>query len=150
MKPSPVFDYHEEVKAFVERGLWDGRRRFDHCTTIGFATAQEGLVAGVVYHNYEPDNGVIELSAYSSRRDRADKHIVSLIFGQYPFLQLGCRLLVARHSEHNLRARRIWAALGANEHPIPELRGPGEAEIIATLRRDVFLNSKFMRGNPDG
>ena len=143
----PVYEYQAEIKAFVENGLWQSQRQFGECSAIGFANAQEGLVAGFVYHNYEPDSGVIELSGYSTRRDWANKHVVALIFGEYPFIQLRCRLLVARHSEHNTRVRRIWKALGADEYLIPELRGESEAETIAVLKQDVFMKSRFMRAH---
>ena len=140
-----IFDYPAETQAFVERGLWGAERQFGACSAIGFATAKEGLVAGFVYHNWEPDARTIELSGYSTRRDWATPKAIALIFGEYPFRQLNCRLLVARHSERNRRVRRIWTALGAKEYLISELRGPGEAEAVAVLDADVFLNSRFMR-----
>lgn len=141
-----VYDFPAETKEFVARGLWGGSREFGECTAIGFANENEGLVAGFVYHNYEPDYGAIELSGYSSRRDWADKEVVATIFGAYPFQQLGCRLLIGRHSEHNTRVRRIWKALGANETLIPQLRSDDEGEAVAVLRSDVFMKSRFMRG----
>ena len=140
-----VCDRPEEVAAFVARGLWGGTRRFGPSTAIGFATPDAGLVAGVVYHNYDPHAGTIELSGYAARRDWANRAAVALIFGGYPFRHAGCRLLLGRHSERNARVRRIWRALGATEHPIPDLRAEGEAEIVAVLKRDVFLKSRFMR-----
>lgn len=139
---TPVYDFPAETIAFVERGLWGGRRRFGPATAIGFATADEGLVAGFIYHNFEPDTGVIEVSGYSTRRNWCTKPRLARIF-DYPFAQLKCRLVVARHSEHNIRVRRIWAALGATEYLIPELRGEGEAEALAVLHRDVWNRSKF-------
>lgn len=145
MNVVPVFDYPNEVKDFVAKGLWNDDRHFGEGTTIGFANEKEGLVAGFVYHNYNPHAGTLEVSGYSSRRDWANKSVVALIFGDYPFIQLDCRLLVARHSEHNKRVRRIWTALGATEYLIPELRGEGEAEVIAVLSKDNFIKSKFMR-----
>lgn len=143
----PVYDHPVETKTFVERGLWNNERQFGECTTVGFANPEEGLVAGFVYHNYEPDSGVIELSGYSTRRDWANRGVVALIFGEYPFIQLDCRLMVARYSEHNKRVRRIWKSLGASEYVIPELRNQGEAEVIAVLHRDKFMKSRFMRAH---
>lgn len=140
----PVLDHPEEVRRFVEHGLWQGRETFGAGTAIGFANAKEGLIAGFVYHNYAPDQGVIELSGYSTRRNWASRDAVSLIFGRYPFLHLGCRLLMARHSETNNCVRRIWAALGADETLIPDIVADGVAQAIAVLKRDVFLTSKFM------
>ena len=140
----PVYDFRRQVKAFVEHGLWGGRRRFGACAAIGFADAREGLVAGVIYHNYEPDSGVIEISAYSSRRDWLVKSHLKTIF-DYPFNQLDLRLVIARCGEKNERVRRIWKVLGASEAVIPELRGSSEAEIVLLLHRRNWNQSPFMR-----
>lgn len=138
----PVFDMPDAVKDFVAGGLFSLGRTFGPSTAIGFANEAEGLVAGFVYHNWEPENGTIELSGYSTRRSWVNKERVNIIFG-YPFEQIGCRALVARHSEHNQRVRRIWSALGAEQTLVPELRGPGEAEVISVLTRETWQNSKF-------
>ena len=143
----PVFDHKDQIVRFVEQGLWGGSERFGECSAIGFANEKDGLVAGIVYHNYSPSNGTIELSAYSTCRDWTTRDYIALIFGKYPFLQLGCRIAFARHSEHNKRARRIWKALGADEYVIADFRNDGEAEVLAVLKRDKFLASKFMRNN---
>ncbi|QAX31314.1 GNAT family protein [Leisingera sp. NJS204] len=143
---TPVYDYPEAVKAFVAAGIFTPGRSFGPASAIGFATAEKGLVAGIVYHNFEPDAGVIEMSAFSTRRDWVSKSRLALLF-QYPFEQLGCRAVVARHSEHNRRTRRIWAALGAEQTLVPDLRGPNEAEVIAVLTREAWHGSKFFEVN---
>jgi len=98
-------------------------------------------VAGVVYHNWNPESGTIELSAASTRRDWLNKNNLLTVFG-YPFDQLGCQLCIARISENNDRARRIWRALGASEFVIPRLRGRDEAEAIYTLTREAWDERK--------
>jgi len=142
----PVYDYPVETKAFVERGLWENKRQFGDCVAIGFANAVEGLVAGFVYHNYEPETGVIEVSGYSTRRDWCTKALLKVIF-DYPFNQVGVRLVVARHSEHNKRVRRIWKSIGAKEYVIPDLRADGEAEVVSVLSRNDWMKSRFMRAH---
>lgn len=92
----------------------------------------EPLHAGVVFHNWNPGAGVIELSAASSRRNWLTKARLREIFG-YPFNQLECQMVYARASVHNHRVRRIWGALGAEEYTIPRLRGRDEGETILTL-----------------
>lgn len=139
---TPVFDMPDAVMAFVAQGIFSPGREFGLSRAIGFATVEEGLVAGFVYHNYEPDTGVIEMSAYSTRRDWLNKHRLNVAFG-YPFDTANCRALVARHSEKNRRAVRIWSALGATQTTIPDLRGDNEGEVIAVLTRDTWKNSKF-------
>lgn len=138
-----VWNAPEAVAAFVSHGLWGDQRGFGPCKAVGFADGRE-LVAGVVFHNYDPWGGVIELSGYSSRRNWVNKKRLQSIF-QYPFDQLGLRACVWRASENNTRTLRILRALGAALTPIPDLRGEGEAEVVALLKRDTWENSKFKR-----
>lgn len=139
-----VWNAPEAVAAFVSHGLWGDQRGFGPCKAVGFATEKDGLIAGVVFHSFNPWGGTIELSSYSSRRDWLTKERLRAIFG-YPFDQLNLRLCVARISEKNTRTLRIWRALGAALTPIPDLRGEGEAEVVAVLKRDTWENSKFKR-----
>jgi RimJ/RimL family protein N-acetyltransferase len=104
-------------------------RGFGDCTAIGFG---DPIVAGVVFHNWNPEAGVIEVSAASTCRKWLTRDGAKQI-GSYPFDQLECQAVVARHSEKNARARRIWRALGATEYIIPRLRGRYDAEVIAVL-----------------
>jgi RimJ/RimL family protein N-acetyltransferase len=135
--------HHDAVAAFVSNGLWGENRGFGACKAVGFVDGDK-LVAGVVFHNYEPWSGVIELSAYSTKRKWLTKERLKAIFG-YPFDQLNLRACVARISENNTRTLRIWRAFGAVLTPIPDLRANGEAEVVALLKRDTWQNSKFMR-----
>jgi RimJ/RimL family protein N-acetyltransferase len=123
----------EHVAAFVA-GQLGFERGFDAYTALGFG---EPLVAGVIYHNWNPEAGVIELSAASSGRDWLTRERLRQVFG-YPFDQLECQMCVARISEGNARARRIWKAIGASEYIIPRLRGPREAEVIAILTVETW------------
>lgn len=99
----PVHDLQAEIIRFVELGLFPGRN-FGPASAMGWAD-ESGLVAGVVFHNWDPDTSVIEVSSFSTRRRWATPGIVSSMFS-YPFQQLDCRLAVARISETNARAPR--------------------------------------------
>ena len=135
------------VADFVARTVPGCARGFGECQAIGFLE-NGNLVAGVVYHNWHPESGVIELSAASITRKWLTRERLCAIF-EYPFGQIRCRMAVARIGEHNARARRIWRSLGADEYVIPELRSPNEAEVIYTLSADRWRNSKFA-GNTHG
>lgn len=138
-KAVPTWDYPDETRHFVEVGLWAGRERFPaESVALGFAREGEGLVAGFIYHNWNPAAGTIEVSGYSTCRDWCGKAGLQAIFS-YPFETVGVRMVVARHSEHNARVIRIWRSLGAQQYRIPALRGPDEAEIICTYSREAWL-----------
>ena len=140
----PIYDHQDETKQFVEKGLWDNKLKFGECTTIGFANHKKGLIAGIVYHNYQPQNQVIEISAYSSQRKWLTKKYLQTIFG-YPFTQLNIRLIVARCDQNNQRVRKIWKTFGAKEAILPEMRGKNIDEIVLLLKKNQWNNSKFMR-----
>lgn len=143
-KTEPIYSHQDETKLFVEKGLWDNKQKFGECASIGFANKKNGLVAGIVYHNYEPQNQVIEISAFSSQRKWLTKKYVKLIFA-YPFEQLNLRLVVARCDEDNYRVRKIWKTLGASEAILPEMRGENKNEVVLLLKKNQWNNSKFMR-----
>lgn len=132
--------YGQEVAAFVADQLGFDRG-FSECSAIGFCNDGK-LVAGFVYHNWVPENGVIEMSAASTTRRWINRARLFQIFA-YPFDHIKCRMVVARHSEHNSTARRIWRSLGCSEYVIPELRSPTEAEVIATLTAETWRAGKF-------
>lgn len=111
---------------------------------MGWATEADGIVAGVAFHNWHPPSGAIEISAYSTRRDWASKPIIRELFA-YPFGELECRIVCARHSIRNTRARRIWRAFGATEAILPRMRADDEDEAVTVLHRDDWQRSKFMR-----
>lgn len=130
----PCHGFRREIITFVELGLWGGARHFGEATAMGWAD-ETGIVAGFVWHDFNPDQGSIEVSGYSNRRDWCSKSILQELFG-YPFDQLGLRIVCARHSVRNRRVRRIWASLGAQEAILPRLRGDDEDEAVAILHRD--------------
>lgn len=131
------------VAEFVARNIPGCERGFGPCQAMGFLDGGR-IVAGIVYHNWSPETQVIEMSASALRANWLNKSRLSAIFA-YPFDEIKCRMVVARISEHNRTARRIWRSIGSDEYIIPQLRSPTEAEVIYTLRRDQWLNSKFMR-----
>lgn len=139
-----VWDHPAEVALYVSQGLWGDQRGFGPSKGLGYATEESGLIAGVVYHNFDPWSKVIEISAFADRQDWLTKSRLRAVFS-YPFDQIGTRICVARISENNTRTLRIWRAFGADLHRIPDLRADGEAEIIAVLHRDKWKQSKFFK-----
>lgn len=138
----PLFGHNEEVARFVASLIPGMERGFGDCTAIGVLDAQEQLVAGIVYHNYNPEAGVIEFSGASLTPKWYGRHLLDLFFG-YPFEQLGCQMVVTRNSEHNTRLHRQLRAYGFRCHPIPRGRGRDEAEMIWTLTEEDWQANGF-------
>ena len=138
--------YGDEVKEFVAKNIPGVTHGFGACQAIGFLLYDE-LIAGIVYHNWSPETGVIEMSAASIKRHWLTRDRLAAIF-EYP-IAIGCRLVVARTSERNTRAINLWRHLGAKEYSIPEMRGIGEAEIIHVLNLAEWQAGPYARPNDE-
>lgn len=127
-------EINQSVAAFVAAGIPGCDRGWENFTTLGLVE-NDRLVAGVVFHNYNPEAAVIELSAASTSRRWLTRPMLKGMFG-YPFEQLGCQMVVIRVSERNAVMVDIAERFGFTSHRIPRLRGRDEAEILFTLTDD--------------
>lgn len=141
---TPLYGHSEAVAAFVASLIPECSRGFGNCTAIGVLDGEK-LVAGLVYHNWNPDSGVIEMSCAAVTSRWLTRPVLRAIY-DYPFNQVGCQLAVARVAEDATHLRRMWKAIGADEYIIPRLRGRTASEAILTLTAEAWANSKFMRG----
>ena len=137
-------DVRDGIIRFVARQIEGAERGFGNCVTMGVVDGNR-LIAGMVFHNYSPKSRTIELSGSATSKRWLTRSVFNAMFG-YAFNQVGCQMLVARHSEHNKRLRRMWNAVGATEYLIPRLRGENEAEAIATYTAEAWREGKTMRG----
>ena len=145
---TPLYGHDKVVAEFVSRMIPGCDRDFGPCTAMGVLDNDGKLVAGLVYHNFYPENGVIEISAASISKLWMTRPVLRAIF-DYPFDQLGCQLVVFRVAPADMPLRRILKAFGATEHVIPRLRGRDEAEVIVTLTDNAWKTNKLAR-NPNG
>ncbi len=110
------------------------------------AVLDEGVViAGVLYNNYHPDEGIIEMHAGSLDRRWLTRPVLKAMFS-HVFDTFRCQLCVLRVSEFNRSMLRIAKAYGFQEHIIPRLRGRFEAEHILTLSDDDWRANRFNKG----
>jgi RimJ/RimL family protein N-acetyltransferase len=135
----PFFD--DRVAAWVARNIEGCGLGFGNCRALGVAHNDQ-LVAGLVFHNWEPDNGLIEISAAATHRGWMTRKVVNTAM-EYAFDGLECQAIVARISEANEPARKIWQALGSAEYTIPRLRGRDTAGCIYVLTDDAWQRSRF-------
>ena len=124
-------EINQAVASFVAGGIPGCERGWENFTTLGMVEG-ERLVAGVVFHNYNPEAGVIEISAASISRRWLTRPMLKGMFG-YPFGQIGCQMVVIRVSERNTVMVEIAERFGFTAYRIPRLRGREEAEILFTL-----------------
>lgn len=133
------------VGRFVCELIWQKAEAIrDYCTMGVFDN--DKLVAGTIYHNWQPDNGVIELSSASLSRRWLTKPVVNAMFN-LPFKQLGCQMVVLRVSEKNETMVSIAQSFGFDEHFIPRLCGRDEGQFVFTFTDDQWAKSKFRKAD---
>lgn len=140
-----LYGHDKTVADFVAAHIPGCARGFSACRAIGVLNSTGTLVAGVVYHDWNPEAGVIELSCAAMTPRWLTRSILRVIFA-YPF-QIGCQMAVFRVSERNTRLHRQFDALGLRRHAIPRLYGRNEDGIVFTLTDDDWRASKLLRGD---
>lgn len=122
-------------------GIWGEPDRLEKYCTM--AVIEDGqLIAGTVYHNWYPSDGVIELSSFSLSKRWLTKKVIRAMFS-LPFVRLGCQLVVLRVSERNKVMCNIARTFGFAEVFIPRLRGRDEGEYIFSFTDDQWKSSRY-------
>lgn len=84
---------------------------FGPAVAFGVLDAHDRIVAGVVYHSYDPDCRSIEVSCAASSRMWAKRAIVSAIL-RYAFVEASCQRVTAVTPRKATSPRRFLEALG--------------------------------------
>lgn len=132
-------------------GAWVHLRCFgtdgDFGPHASMAVLEDGrLIGGVVFHNWHPESGVIELSAAASSRRWMTAPVIRCAFG-FVFDEMHAQLAVMRVAERNEHMIRIADRLGFDGYFIPRMRGRDEGEVIFTLAEEDWRDSPLaLRG----
>lgn len=127
------------VSAWVASRINGCERGFGPCSALSVGSP---IIGAVVFHNYSPETGVMEMSAAAESPRWLSRPVLRAMHS-YMFNDAGCQMAVMRVSEHNTRMLRIAKAFGYEAHRIPRLRGRNEAEMLLTLTDDQWKVSKF-------
>lgn len=101
------------------------------------------LIAGLVYHNFDPGAGVIEMSGAAIQgKYWLTSETLRRIY-DYPFLEIGAQLVVMRVAEENKSLRRILTAIGYDTVVVPRLLGRDKNCAICTLTLEAWIGNKF-------
>lgn len=138
-----VEDVGGVVSAFVGKLIPGGERGFDAASAIGFVDNGE-LIGGTVFHDYNPEAGVVELTTAATSARWLTPTTLHTIFA-VPFERWGCQMVVLRVAEDNERMRSIARRFGFNEYVIPRLGGRDRATVIYTLTDDQWRDTSFER-----
>ncbi len=127
---------------WVAEIIWPGAGRdFGNCQ--GLAVMEDGeRICGVIYHNYEPNAGVIEISAGSTSKRWLTRETLRVMFS-YPFEEAGCQVIVMRCDPDDAALRRMLLAYGFELYVLPRLRGRDKHENVFILTDDAWASNKF-------
>lgn len=106
----------------------------------------EEPIAAVVYHNWQPDSGVLEMSIHSTNPRWMSRETVSDIMA-VAFDAMRCQMVVARTSAFNDRTVRMLQGIGFQGTLMPRMRGRDEDEWLFTLTDDDWKVSRLNKDN---
>ena len=141
-----VYGHDLIVAHFTAQLIPQCQRGFgDNIRAIGVIDAAGNLIAGIVYHNWDPEAGVIELSgAALPGVNWLTRETLKRMF-QFPFLQCNCQMVVQRTPADDRRLLGILAAYGYDLVAVPRLFGRNRDGVICCLTREAWAGNKFNR-----
>src|SRR5215831_503277 len=141
-----VTGHDEEIAAFAAQLIpLHSLRGTGPFKAIGIIDDQGDLIAAVLYHNWVPEAGTIELGiAALPRRNWMTRETLRVVFG-YPFEQLGCQMILHHIPADNEPVLRQLAAGGYMLIRVPRLYGRDQDGVLALLTRETWSTSKFIR-----
>lgn len=139
----PVRGAHSIIGEFVCNMVFGEPLALDRYAALGFFD-DGNLIAGVLFHNWHPESGVMEMTAASISKKWLNRRTLQELFGLV-FDGFKNQLVVMRVSERNESMLRIARAFGFSETFIPRLRGRDEGEFIFTLTDDDWRTGRFYK-----
>jgi len=137
-----VYGHDETVGAFVASLVPHCRRGFGNCKTIGVIDEEGHLMAGLVYHNYDPEAGIIEISGASLSPRFLTRETIRRIY-TYPFLEIGVQMVVQRNPAEDERLLRQLAVYGFMFIAVPRMFGRDRDGVLCLLTIEDWQANKF-------
>jgi len=138
-----VYGHDETVAQFVAQLIPHCRRGFGaNAKAIGIIDEEGKLIAGLVYHNFDPEAGIIEVSGASTTARWLTRGTIARFY-QYPFLQCNCQMLIQRTPADNTRLLRQLAAYDYTFIKIPRLFGRDRDGVVCCLTYEDWAGNRF-------
>lgn len=140
-----ITGFDETIADFVARLIPGCERGFAEPTCFG-VIEDETLIAGVVFTNWQPEAGTIELHAAALSPRWFTLPVIRAIF-RYVFNVAECQMAILRVSTDNSHMQSIADRLGFTGYRIPRLFGRNEDGMVYTLTDEQWRSSRFERLN---
>jgi hypothetical protein len=147
-----IYGQDQIVADFVARSKlasgfseWQSGFADKNLKAIGIANDDNELIAGIVYFNYHPEAGTIEMSIDAIPKQRWLTRSTLAVMFQYPFLQCGCQMLITKTSARSLHVLRMLAAMNFALIRIPRANGRNDDGVICLLTVEDWMANKFCK-----
>lgn len=137
-----LYGYDDIVANFVATLIPHCRRGFGKCKTIGVLDSEGKLIAGIVYHNFDPDAEIIEISGASVTPRWLTRSVIARMY-QYPFLECGCQMVVQRTPLDDERLLRQLASGNYSFIKVPRMFGRDRDGVLCCLTYEAWTENKF-------
>jgi hypothetical protein len=112
---------------------------------IGITNGNNELIAGIVYYNYNPAAGTIEMSIEALPKQHWLTPTTLAVMFRYPFWHCGCQMLMTRTSARSTHVMRMLMAMNFELIRVRRASGRNEDGVLCTLTDDAWKASKFCR-----
>jgi len=137
-------DGYEQVGDYVSMRTKGRTGAYRDYTAMGVANASNTIIAVMLFHDYDADAGIIQISGASEDPRWLTRPVLREMFA-FPFDEIGCQAVVMRVDPDDKRLDRILKAYGFQRFDLPRIRGRDKGEAIFLLFDDVWRSSKFNR-----
>ena len=140
-----LFGHSDAVERFVAGLIPRCADGFGPCQAIGVIDNDGKLLAGWVWHGWDPSAETMEFSGASLTPHWMTQDILHKLFA-YAFDEVGCQMVLTRNSEGNKRLHRQLARYGFTRWDVPRLFGRRENGVFWTLTDDDWRANNFHPG----
>jgi hypothetical protein len=145
-----MLDYvygHDALIAEFVSGLipeLHGRSLARSSKAFGVVNKDGVLIAGMVYHNWDPEAGVIEMSGASIDPKWLTAETLKRMY-QYPYLGLRCQMTFMRVAADNERLLRQLAAFNYAFIRTPRMLGRNKDAVLCQLTYEAWCENKICK-----
>ena len=100
------------------------------------------LIGGLIYHNWDPEAGVIEISGAAVSPRWLTRETIRHMYS-FPFHQLGVQMVVQRTPADDLRLLRQLAAYSYMFIKVPRMFGRERDGVLCLLTREDWESNRF-------
>lgn len=141
-----VYGQDQIIAEFVVNLIPHCRQRgFGKCKAIGIIDESGKLIAGMVYNNWVPEAGVIEMSgAALPGKYWLTRETLRRIY-RYPFEDCHCQMVVMQVAANDTVLLGVLAALGYNLIRVPRLHGRDKDAVLCLLTYEDWIANKITK-----